>query len=78
VHDNVSMYVEDLYGDAPDELKRIVNPAHGIDSVQTEVNKKRFMDTQTFRATASLAKLQAAIDTLPGKVAADTRNRMRQ
>ncbi len=54
------------------------NPARGIDSVQIEVNKKLFMDTRTFRATAGLAKLKADIDTLLGKVAADTRNRIRR
>ena len=53
------------------------NPARGVDSVQIEVNKKLFMDTQTFRATAGLAKLQADIDKLLAVVAADARGRTR-
>jgi N-formylglutamate amidohydrolase len=51
------------------------NPARGIDSVQIEVNKKLFMDTQTFRATAGLGKLKADVDKLLGVVVADTRRR---
>jgi N-formylglutamate amidohydrolase len=54
------------------------NPARGIDSVQIEVNKKLFMDTQTFRATPGLAKLKSAIDKLLGVVAEDTRKRIRR
>jgi N-formylglutamate amidohydrolase len=54
------------------------NPARGIDSVQIEVNKKLFMDTKTFRATAGLAKLQADIDKLLAAVANDTRQRIKR
>ena len=54
------------------------NPARGVDSVQIEVNKKLFMDTQTFRAAAGLEKLKADIDKLLRLVAADTRNRARR
>jgi N-formylglutamate deformylase len=53
------------------------NPARGIDSVQIEVNKKLFMDTQTFRATPGLTKLKSDIDKLLGVVAEDTRKRLR-
>ena len=54
------------------------NPAHGIDSVQIEVNKKLFMDTRTFRKTPGCAKLKADIDELLRAVAADTRQRCRR
>lgn len=54
------------------------NPARGIDSVQIEVNKRLFMDTQTFRKTAGYAKLKADIDKLLLKVAEDTRTRIRK
>jgi N-formylglutamate amidohydrolase len=53
------------------------NPARGFDSVQIEVNKQLFMDTQTFRKTSGFAKLKADIDKLLGTVAADTRQRAR-
>ena len=53
------------------------NPARGVDSVQIEVNKKLFMDTKTFRATAGLAKLKADIGQLLGVVAEDARKRIR-
>jgi N-formylglutamate amidohydrolase len=53
------------------------NPARGIDSIQIEINKKLFMDTQTFRATAGLARVKADIDTLLGVVVADTRIRVK-
>lgn len=53
-------------------------PARGVDSVQIEVNKKLFMDTQTFRATAGLAKLKADIDKLLGMVVEDTRQRIKR
>ena len=56
-------------------IGRNSDPAHGIDSVQIEVNKKLFMDTKTFRATAGLAKLKADLDRLLAVVAADTRQR---
>ena len=51
--------------------------ARGVDSVQIEVNKKFFMDTKTFRATAGLAKLKADIDKLLGMVVEDTRKRIK-
>jgi len=54
-------------------IGRNSDPARGIDSVQIEVNKKLFMDTKTFRATAGLAKLKADLDQLLAVVAADTR-----
>jgi N-formylglutamate deformylase len=45
-------------------IRRIGDPARGIDSIQVEINKKLFMDTQTFRATAGLPKVKADIDRL--------------
>lgn len=57
-------------------IARNSDPARGIDSLQIEINKKLFMDTQTFRATAGLAKLQADIDKLLRVVADDIRARV--
>ncbi len=45
------------------------NPARGIDSIQVEINKKLFMDTATFRATAGLPKVKADLDRLLGVLA---------
>jgi N-formylglutamate deformylase len=47
-------------------------PAHGIDSIQVEINKKLFMDTKTFRATDGLPKVKGDLDRLLKAVAADT------
>jgi N-formylglutamate amidohydrolase len=48
------------------------NPAHGIDSIQVEINKKLFMDTKTFRKTAGFAKVKADLDRLLAAVVKDT------
>src|SRR5215212_470537 len=45
-------------------IRRIADPTRGIDSIQVEINKKLFMDTQTFRATEGLPKVKADIDRL--------------
>jgi N-formylglutamate amidohydrolase len=45
-------------------IRRIGDPARGIDSIQVEINKKLFMDTKTFSATEGLAKVKADIDRL--------------
>ena len=45
-------------------IKRIGDPARGIDSIQVEINKKLFMDTKTFRGTGGLAKVKADLDRL--------------
>jgi N-formylglutamate deformylase len=54
-------------------IKRIGNPAQGIDSVQVEINKKLFMDTKTFRATEGLPRVKADLDRLLAVLAADVR-----
>jgi len=51
------------------------NPAHGIDSIQVEINKKLFMDVKTFRRTAGFAKLKADLDRLLKVLAEDTLRR---
>jgi N-formylglutamate amidohydrolase len=51
-------------------IRRIGDPPRGIDSIQVEINKKLFMDTQTFRATEGLPKVKADIDRLLGVLAA--------
>lgn len=48
------------------------NPAQGIDSIQVEINKKLFMDTQTFRATDGLRKVRADLNRLLRVVADDS------
>ena len=53
------------------------DPARGIDSIQVEINKKLFMDTKTFRATAGLAKVKGDLDRLLQVVAQDTAKRAR-
>ena len=45
-------------------IRRIADPARGIDSIQVEINKKLFMDTKTFRATEGLPKVRADLDKL--------------
>jgi N-formylglutamate deformylase len=59
-------------------IGRNSDPAHGIDSLQIEINKKLFMDTKTFRATAGLAKVKSDLDKLLQTVADDTRKRIKQ
>ena len=56
-------------------IARHGNPAHGIDSIQVEINKKLFMDTKTFRATEGLARVKADLDGLLQIVAQDTVDR---
>jgi N-formylglutamate amidohydrolase len=54
-------------------IRRIADPARGIDSIQVEINKKLFMDTKTFGATAGLSKVTADLDRLLGVLAASLR-----
>src|SRR5687767_6273877 len=51
-------------------IRRIADPAHGIDSIQVEINKKLFMDTATFRATAGFSRVKADLDKLLATLAA--------
>ena len=53
-------------------IKRIGDPARGIDSIQVEINKKLFMDTKTFRATEGLTKVKADLDRLLQVLAHDS------
>ena len=54
-------------------IRRIADPARGIDSIQVEINKKLFIDTKTFRATEGLAQVTADLDRLLGVLAASLR-----
>jgi N-formylglutamate amidohydrolase len=56
-------------------IARHGNPAHGIDSIQVEINKKLFMDVTTFRKTAGFAKLKVDLDRLLSVVAEDSTRR---
>jgi N-formylglutamate amidohydrolase len=58
-------------------IRRYGNPAHGIDSVHFEINKKLYMDTATFRKTDGYARVKADMDRLLQIVADDTRKRIR-
>jgi N-formylglutamate deformylase len=58
-------------------LKRIADPARGIDSIQVEINKKLFMDTKTFRPTDGLPKVKRDLDRLLAVVAKDSLERAR-
>lgn len=51
------------------------DPARGIDSIQVEINKKLFMDVNTFRRTEGFGKLKADLDRLLAVVAADSMRR---
>lgn len=51
-------------------IRRIGDPARGIDSIQVEINKKLFMDTKTFRATDGLRKVRTDLDRLLTSLAA--------
>jgi N-formylglutamate amidohydrolase len=54
-------------------IRRIGDPARGIDSIQVEINKKLFMDARTFLATENLTKVKADIDRLLQALAAHLR-----
>jgi N-formylglutamate deformylase len=45
-------------------IRRVGDPARGVNSIQVEINKKLFMDTKTFRATEGLVKVRADLDHL--------------
>ena len=53
------------------------NPARGIDSIQVEINKKLFMDVQTFRRNDGFGRLQADLDRLLAVVAENSARRAR-
>lgn len=56
-------------------IARHGNPALGVDSIQVEINKKLFIDTQTFRKTSGYAKLKADLGRLLKTVAEDSLRR---
>lgn len=49
-------------------IRRIGNPAGGVDSIQVEINKKLFMDTKTFAATEGLARLKVDLERLMQRI----------
>jgi N-formylglutamate amidohydrolase len=57
-------------------IRRIGEPARGIDSIQVEINKKLFMDTATFRPTAGLARVRSDLDKLLATLAARNFSRL--
>lgn len=56
-------------------IARHGNPALGVDSIQVEINKKLFIDTQTFRKTPGYAKLKTDLGRLLKTVAEDSLRR---
>jgi N-formylglutamate deformylase len=56
-------------------IARHGNPALGVDSIQVEINKKLFIDTQTFRKTSGYAKLKTDLGRLLKTVAEDSLRR---
>ncbi len=40
--------------------RRYGDPANEVESIMVEINKKRFMDTKTFRKTGGFAEIKAA------------------
>lgn len=56
-------------------IARHGNPALGVDSIQVEINKQLFIDTQTFRKTSGYAKLKADLGRLLKTVAEDSLRR---
>lgn len=59
-------------------IARHGDPARGIDSIQVEINKKLFMDVQTFRKTEGFTKLKADLDRLLAVLAADSAARTKR
>jgi len=59
-------------------IRRYGDPAHRIDSIHFEINKKLYMDINTFRATPGFARVKQDIGRLMQVVAEDTRKRMRR
>ena len=58
-------------------IARHGNPALGVDSIQVEINKKLFIDTQSFRKTSGYAKLKADLGRLLKTVAEDSLRRVK-
>lgn len=56
-------------------IARHGHPALGMDSIQVEINKKLFIDTQTFRKTSGYEKLKADLGRLLKTVAEDSLRR---
>jgi N-formylglutamate amidohydrolase len=53
------------------------DPARGFDSIQVEINKKLFMEVQTFRRTEGFGRVKSDLDRLLAVVAADSARRAR-
>jgi N-formylglutamate deformylase len=71
-----SVKVNDPYSGA--ELNtRYGDPKRGIDSIMIEINKKLFMDINTFRKTPGFARVKADLDKLLSVLAADTKERIK-
>ena len=59
-------------------IRRYGDPARRIDSIHFEINKKLYMDLNTFRATPGFERVKQDIGRLMQVVAEDTRKRMRR
>lgn len=58
-------------------IRRYGDPGRGIDSIHFEINKKLYMDINTFRKTEGFEEIKSAVDRLLHVVAEDTRTRAR-
>jgi N-formylglutamate amidohydrolase len=59
-------------------INRHGDPARGADSIQIEINKKLFMDTNTFKPTNNFERLKSDVDRLLEVIADDSRSRARR
>lgn len=55
---------------------RYGDPANGIESIMIEINKKRFMDTKTFRKTQGFDEIKSAATKVLNAVAARAQERL--
>src|SRR5262249_24896847 len=54
-------------------IRRFGDPAGGIESIMVEINKKHFMDVNTFRKNGSYSAIKAAADQIMSAIAAKAR-----
>lgn len=55
--------------------RRYGDPTNRVESIMVEINKKRFMDTKTFRKTAGFAEIKTAANTVLKALSALARER---
>jgi N-formylglutamate amidohydrolase len=63
--------------DGGEIVRRYGNPSEGIDSIMVEINKKRFMDTKTFRKTEGFDSIKTAANALLSALSKSANERIR-